>query len=133
MGYGFAEDARKFFEPRLGTFGDPFALGGMEATVDRLLFAIDRRDRLGPYGNPSCEGARREVRRMLAERSRKLPERYWKGGALRMASAPFSGGFQRRIQVETLLNSCHWRRMPWNHGFAKTAAPGRGLPARKAA
>ena len=60
-GYGLAEDARKFLEPRLGTLGDPFALGGMEATVDRLLLAIDRREQVLLFGDYDVDGVTSSV------------------------------------------------------------------------
>ena len=55
-GYATAEDARKFLEPRLGTLGDPFAMDGMEATVDRLLLAIDRREQVLLFGDYDVDG-----------------------------------------------------------------------------
>jgi single-stranded-DNA-specific exonuclease len=55
-GYATAETAREFLDPRLGTLGDPFALGGMEATVDRLLLAIDRGEQILLYGDYDVDG-----------------------------------------------------------------------------
>ncbi len=60
-GYAAAEDARRFLEPRLGTLGDPFALGGMEATVDRLLLAIDRREQVLLFGDYDVDGVTSSV------------------------------------------------------------------------
>jgi single-stranded-DNA-specific exonuclease len=60
-GYAAVEDARKFLEPRLGTLGDPFALGGMEATVDRLLLAIDRREQVLLFGDYDVDGVTSSV------------------------------------------------------------------------
>jgi single-stranded-DNA-specific exonuclease len=60
-GYAGAEDARRFLEPRLGTLGDPFALGGMEATVDRLLLAVDRREEILLFGDYDVDGVTSSV------------------------------------------------------------------------
>jgi single-stranded-DNA-specific exonuclease len=60
-GYTKAEDARKFLEPRLGTLGDPFALNGMEATVDRLLLAIDRGEQILLFGDYDVDGVTSSV------------------------------------------------------------------------
>lgn len=60
-GYATAEDARKFLEPRLGTLGDPFAMDGMEATVDRLLLAIDRREQVLLFGDYDVDGVTSSV------------------------------------------------------------------------
>lgn len=60
-GYGAPEEARKFLEPRLGTLGDPFALDGMEAVVDRLLLAIDRGEQILLFGDYDVDGVTSSV------------------------------------------------------------------------
>ena len=60
-GYTTAEAAREFLEPRLGTLADPFALGGMEAMVDRLLLAIDRREQVLLFGDYDVDGVTSSV------------------------------------------------------------------------
>ena len=60
-GYTAVVEARKFLEPRLGTLGDPFALEGMEATVDRLLLAIDRREQILLFGDYDVDGVTSSV------------------------------------------------------------------------
>lgn len=60
-GHVTADAARAFLEPRLGTLGDPFALGGMEATVDRLLLAIDRREQILLFGDYDVDGVTSSV------------------------------------------------------------------------
>ncbi len=60
-GYATADAAREFLEPRLGTLGDPFALGGMEVTVDRLLLAIDRGEQILLFGDYDVDGVTSSV------------------------------------------------------------------------
>lgn len=50
------EAARAFLRPRLRALSDPFALPNMRAAVDRLLAAIDRRERIVLYGDYDVDG-----------------------------------------------------------------------------
>lgn len=60
-GYATAHAAREFLDPRLGTLGDPFVLGGMEAAVDRLLLAIDRGEQILLFGDYDVDGVTSSV------------------------------------------------------------------------
>jgi single-stranded-DNA-specific exonuclease len=47
---------RRFLDPRLKTLGDPFTLPDMERAVERILSAIDRRERIVLYGDYDVDG-----------------------------------------------------------------------------
>jgi single-stranded-DNA-specific exonuclease len=55
-GYPHAAEADRFLNPRLRQLGDPFALPDMDAAVDRLLAAIERRERIVIYGDYDVDG-----------------------------------------------------------------------------
>lgn len=48
--------AQLFLDPRLKTLGDPFALPNMGAAIDRLVAALDRRERVLLYGDYDVDG-----------------------------------------------------------------------------
>jgi single-stranded-DNA-specific exonuclease len=49
-------DARLFLDPRLKNLADPFLLPGMRPAVERILQAIDRRERIVLYGDYDVDG-----------------------------------------------------------------------------
>jgi len=49
-------DARLFLDPRLKNLADPFLLPGMRPAIERLLQAIDRRERIVLYGDYDVDG-----------------------------------------------------------------------------
>jgi len=49
-------EARLFLDPRLKNLTDPFLLPGMRAAVERILQAIDRRERIVLYGDYDVDG-----------------------------------------------------------------------------
>jgi len=51
-----AEAAALFLDPKLKSLRDPFLLPGMEAAVERLLRAIDQRERIVLYGDYDVDG-----------------------------------------------------------------------------
>lgn len=51
-----ADEARAFLFPRLKTLSDPFALPDMRAAVERILLAIDRKERIALYGDYDVDG-----------------------------------------------------------------------------
>jgi single-stranded-DNA-specific exonuclease len=51
-----AVEADRFLHPQLRHLGDPFELPGMEAAVNRLLAAIERRERIVIYGDYDVDG-----------------------------------------------------------------------------
>jgi single-stranded-DNA-specific exonuclease len=55
-GFAVGAEATRFLDPRLKTLGDPFALTDMEKAVERLLAAIDRRERIVLYGDYDVDG-----------------------------------------------------------------------------
>jgi single-stranded-DNA-specific exonuclease len=55
-GFATAPEAACFLDPRLKALGDPFLLPDMERAVERLLAAIDRRERIVLYGDYDVDG-----------------------------------------------------------------------------
>jgi len=55
-GMGEPEVARRFLQPRLRGLSDPFLLPAMDAAVERLLGAIERRERIALYGDYDVDG-----------------------------------------------------------------------------
>ena len=55
-GFRDEESARQFLNPQLRQLSDPFELPDMAAAVDRVLAAIDRRERILIYGDYDVDG-----------------------------------------------------------------------------
>ena len=55
-GFATAPEAASFLDPRLKTLSDPFLLDDMDRAVERLLAAIDRRERIVLYGDYDVDG-----------------------------------------------------------------------------
>lgn len=55
-GFRDEESARQFLTPQLRQLSDPFELPDMAAAVDRVLAAIDRRERIIIYGDYDVDG-----------------------------------------------------------------------------
>ena len=55
-GYRTVEEAAQFLQPRLKTLSDPFLLPNMNAAVERIFAAIDRRERIVLYGDYDVDG-----------------------------------------------------------------------------
>lgn len=55
-GFGAAEAAGAFLDPRLQTLGDPFLLPQMHAAVARIFAAIDGGERIALYGDYDVDG-----------------------------------------------------------------------------
>ncbi len=55
-GFATGPEAASFLDPRLKTLGDPFALPDMERAVERLLAAVDRKERIVLYGDYDVDG-----------------------------------------------------------------------------
>ncbi len=49
-------EAARFLDPKLKSLSDPFLLPNMDAAVDRMLSAIDRRERVVLYGDYDVDG-----------------------------------------------------------------------------
>jgi len=82
------DDARLFLDPKLKNLADPFLLPGMREAVDRILQAIDRRERIVLYGDYDVDGVTslalftRILRRMGADPRPFLPLRMDEGYGL---------------------------------------------------
>src|SRR6266436_3248517 len=55
-GYCSAEAASSFLNPQLRQLGDPFDLPDMAAAVDRILAAIEKKQRIVIYGDYDVDG-----------------------------------------------------------------------------
>ena len=55
-GQGDADQASQFLQPQLRQLGDPFDLPDMSAAVDRILAAIERKERITIYGDYDVDG-----------------------------------------------------------------------------
>ena len=81
-------DAAQFLDPKLKSLSDPFLLPDMSAAVDRLLAAIDRRERIVLYGDYDVDGVTslalltRVLRAFGAEPQCFLPDRMDEGYGL---------------------------------------------------
>ena len=55
-GFTCADDVQGYLQPRLRSLGDPFLLPQMRAAVERILAAIDRRERIVLFGDYDVDG-----------------------------------------------------------------------------
>lgn len=55
-GFDQSEELAKFLHPRLQDLGDPFDMPGMQATIDRLLQAVDADEEVVLYGDYDVDG-----------------------------------------------------------------------------
>jgi single-stranded-DNA-specific exonuclease len=55
-GFTCADDVNAYLQPRLGSLGDPFLLPNMSAAVERMLRAIDARERVVLFGDYDVDG-----------------------------------------------------------------------------
>jgi len=80
--------ARLFLDPRLKNLADPFLLPGMREAIERILLAIDRRERIVLYGDYDVDGVTslalftRILRRLGADPHPFLPLRMDEGYGL---------------------------------------------------
>ena len=86
------EQARRFLSPSLDDLHDPFALTGMRDAVDRILGAIERRERIAIHGDYDVDGVtstvilRRALELLGADVTHFIPERLRDGYGLQPAS-----------------------------------------------
>jgi len=91
-GLGALDDARRFLSPSLDDLHDPFALAGMPVAVDRILGAIERRERIAIHGDYDVDGVtstvilRRALELLGADVTHFIPERLRDGYGLQPAS-----------------------------------------------
>ena len=91
-GLGDLEQARRFLSPSLDDLHDPFALTGMQPAVDRILGAIERRERIAIHGDYDVDGVtstvilRRALELLGADVTHFIPERLRDGYGLQPAS-----------------------------------------------
>ena len=55
-GFSCSDDVSAFLQPRLRSLSDPFLLPNMAAAVERILAAIDRRERIVLFGDYDVDG-----------------------------------------------------------------------------
>src|SRR5687768_5135281 len=91
-GLGDLEQARRFLSPSLDDLLDPFALADLRLAVDRILRAIDRRERIAIHGDYDVDGVtstvilRRALELLGADVTHFIPERLRDGYGLQPAS-----------------------------------------------
>ncbi len=91
-GLGELEQARRFLSPSLADLHDPFTLTGMHAAVDRILAAIERRERIAIHGDYDVDGVtstvilRRALELLGGNVTHFIPERLRDGYGLQPAS-----------------------------------------------
>jgi single-stranded-DNA-specific exonuclease len=91
-GLGDLNQARRFLSPSLDDLHDPFALIGMQPAVDRILGAIERRERIAIHGDYDVDGVtstvilRRALELLGADVTHFIPERLRDGYGLQPAS-----------------------------------------------
>src|SRR5260221_2282468 len=105
-GFGDLTVAKTFLQPRLQDLSDPFLLSGIREAVNRILHAIDRKERIVLFGDYDVDGVtsiamlKRILRSYGAEPAQFLPHRIDEGYGLSAAggnrclqifqSAPFT-------------------------------------------
>src|SRR5437762_5800627 len=55
-GFNCADEVNAFLQPRLRSLSDPFLLPNMATAVERILIAIDRRERVVLFGDYDVDG-----------------------------------------------------------------------------
>ena len=91
-GLGELERARRFLSPSLNDLHDPFALTDMRPAVERILGAIERRERIAIHGDYDVDGVtstvilRRALELLGADVTHFIPERLRDGYGLQPAS-----------------------------------------------
>jgi single-stranded-DNA-specific exonuclease len=91
-GLGGLEQARRFLSPSLDDLHDPYALTDMRPAVDRILGAIERRERIAIHGDYDVDGVtstvilRRALELLGADVTHFIPERLRDGYGLQPAS-----------------------------------------------
>src|SRR5215471_6847727 len=91
-GYSDPEQASRFLNPSLDHLHDPMALADMPIAVDRLMAAIDRRERIAIHGDYDVDGVtstvilRRALELLGADVVHFIPERLKDGYGLQPAA-----------------------------------------------
>jgi single-stranded-DNA-specific exonuclease len=91
-GLGDLEQARRFLSPSLDDLHDPYALTDMRPAVERILGAIERRERIAIHGDYDVDGVtstvilRRALELLGADVTHFIPERLRDGYGLQPAS-----------------------------------------------
>jgi single-stranded-DNA-specific exonuclease len=91
-GLSAADDARRFLAPSLEHLHDPFKLADMRIAVDRILGAIERRERIAIHGDYDVDGVtstvilRRALELLGADVTHFIPERLRDGYGLQPAA-----------------------------------------------
>src|SRR5260221_11175015 len=87
-GFGDLTVAKTFLQPRLQDLSDPFLLSGIREAVNRILHAIDRKERIVLFGDYDVDGGtsiamlKRILRSYGAEPAQFLPHRIDEGYGL---------------------------------------------------
>jgi len=91
-GLGGLDDARRFLSPQLDDLLDPFGLADMSTAVDRIMAAIENRQRIAIHGDYDVDGVtstvilRRALELLGADVVHFIPERFRDGYGLQPAT-----------------------------------------------
>jgi len=107
-GLGNLDEARRFLSPSLDDLHDPFGLTDMRPAVERILGAIERRERIAIHGDYDVDGVtstvilRRALELLGADVTHFIPERLRDGYGLQPASLDrlHADGVQLVISVD---------------------------------
>ena len=107
-GLGNLDEARRFLSPSLDDLHDPFGLTDMRPAVERMLGAIERRERIAIHGDYDVDGVtstvilRRALELLGADVTHFIPERLRDGYGLQPASLDrlHADGVQLVISVD---------------------------------
>src|SRR5678816_3532433 len=107
-GLGDPEQASRFLNPSIEHLNDPFALADMGRAVDRILGAIERKERIAIHGDYDVDGVtstvilRRALELLGADVTHFIPERLRDGYGLQPASLDrlHADGVQLVISVD---------------------------------
>lgn len=91
-GLGTAEDSQRFLAARPLEVSDPFQIKGMEAAVDRLVFAIEHGESIVVYGDYDADGVTatallvQSLQALGGRASPYIPDRFEEGYGLNIAA-----------------------------------------------
>ena len=118
------EDIRLFLEPSLENLHDPFLLDGMKDAVDRILYAIQKKERILIYGDYDADGVSatsilvRYFRTLDLQVDYYIPDRIDEGYGISDAAVEFISnndydlvitvdcGISARCQVAEIVEKC---------------------------
>ncbi len=104
-GISSSEAAKNFFSPCLSQLSDPFLMKDMDLAVDRIMKAIDNRERILVYGDYDVDGTTSTtmlllfLRQMGADVLYFIPHRYRDGCGLKKIGVDFALNSKARLII----------------------------------